>query len=150
MPEKMKWSTIKVPVNVQRYISQIAKETGKSQWKIVMEAVSYYAEYLKRGTRLARSGDLDKVSYYIMKLSIAMERFKMNPSDENLKWIETVVSQIKERLGVDISFVVEPCKAYLRNKSKENYVEINMSWKLAISELIQLACQLMCSENKQQ
>jgi len=132
-----KWQTVILPVSLREKIKEEAKREGKAMWQIIAEGLECREREKTKNWARKATNDLDRTAYYIMKLMTAVERFKIAPSLENLEWVEKTASQIKQRLGVDVSYVVNAAKRYHRTKDKKDLVDLNMMAKMAIAELIE-------------
>lgn len=137
-----RWTTVKVPIELADRIRKIARARNQAHWQVLDEALGLLEAKLASGygtrSKPKIEIDLDKVSYYIMKLSYSVTKFKEKPTKENLDWLRKTCSQIADRLGVDMSLMIRAAETYYRTKSKEDYVELNMAWKNAIMQLISL------------
>jgi len=93
------WATINVPQEVIALIEKIKKRSGenKDTWKNILEALSYYDSL----RRMMKQDMLEKVSWYIVKLSLAYSSFVLNPSQENFESFNERLREIKERLKID-------------------------------------------------
>lgn len=132
-----KWQTVILPVSLREKIKEEAKREGKAMWQIIAEGIECREREKTKNWARRNTNDLDRTAYYIMKLMTAVERFKIAPSLENLEWVEKTVSQIRQRLGVDISYVVNVAKRYHRTKDKKDLIDLNTMAKMAIAELIE-------------
>lgn len=132
-----KWQTLIMPISLREKIKEEARREGKPMWMIVAEGLECREREKTKNWARKATNDLDRTAYYIMKLMTAVERFKIAPSLENLEWVEKTASQIKQRLGVDVSYVVNAAKRYHRTKDKKDLVDLNMMAKMAIAELIE-------------
>ncbi|MEO2151425.1 MAG: hypothetical protein ABGW50_02055 [Thermococcus sp.] len=131
-----KWTTIKVPIEVANKVREVSARTGKPAWQVVLEGIECRERTKTKAYSQQNIDELDRVSYYIMKLMISVERFKLKPNGENLMWLEKTANQIRDRLGVDVGYVVRAAKEYARTLMKDDYVELNMMAKLAIGDIL--------------
>jgi len=134
--KKIKWTTIKIPSELRDQINDLATMLDKPAWKLVLDAVSFFDEQIHK-PRLKESLPLvDKVSWYIVKLSTSVAEFKINPTEENFNKLMKTVEQVKERLGVDVDMLVRACEVYKKEPSVDNKMEINAALKIVVFELI--------------
>lgn len=139
--KKSGWSTVKMPTSVREKVKDIAVRENKPMWQVVLDGIECYER--EKGKNWARrtTNDLDKTSYYILKLVTAVDRVKLAPNSDNLVKLEMVANQIRSRLGVDVGHLVTLARKLIRNKDdieakKKLIVEINKATKMAIAEII--------------
>jgi len=130
------WTTIKVPKAVQEIVSKLAEENNVPRWAVVLSAVDCLEREMKKSWSKRPTSDLDRVSYYIFKLVTAVDRFKLKPTTDNLAKLQKTTEQIKQRLGVNVDFVVNSARSYFNSKDKEGLIEINQATKIAIKKMI--------------
>ena len=131
-----KWTTIRVPKELADLLKKMSEEKGMAYWKVIMNAISWYNAVAKDTRRRDEIPLLDKISWYIVKLSYSVSKFKDEPSENNLNWLTKMVGQIYERLKVDVSYILRTAKAYMESRSKDDLIELNMAWKMAITDII--------------
>ena len=134
--KKQAWKTIHVPEGLKTKIDELSEKIGEPRWIVIAKGLECYERERTKNWKYRNLSEIDRVSYYIMKLMTSVERFKLNPSEDNLAWLATTVNQIAGRLSIDISYVLNIAKRYMKTKDKDDYVELNMLAKLAISDMI--------------
>ena len=130
------WATVKLPKSLKSKLKDIAKRENKAMWEVVAEGIDCVQRDRTKNWARRATNDLDRAAYYIMKLMTAVERFKMAPSTDNLDWLKKTADQIQQRLGVDVSYVINIAKRYKKTLTKDDYVELNMMAKMAIQDII--------------
>jgi len=99
--KKTRSSSIYAPPEFKEKIKQLSEKTGKPQWKILLEALALYETSLRKPRAKEELPIVDKVVWYIEKVSMSIGALKENPSDANLQKTMKTISQIRERLKVD-------------------------------------------------
>mgnify|MGYP000400851031 CR=1 FL=1 len=137
---KHKWTTIKVPRELKDRIDSLRHRTGRVTWEVINEAVSFYEGFLRNPRVRANVSDLDKLSWYITKLSTSFGAFKENPSDENYQYIVKRVEELKKRYNIEADLLVRIADYYRRVKDEELRkkvrIDLNHAFKQTIKELI--------------
>ncbi len=132
----IRWTTIRVPVELRDQIKQLAQRSGKAEWRVISEAISFYSEF-KRSYRVRENMPLaDKISWYIAKISMSVGALKENPTQENLDKLKRTASQIKERIGIDTSYLVRCAEEFFKRQDRDSVIELNMALKLLILEMM--------------
>jgi len=134
--KQIRWTTVKIPVELRDKINDLAKKEEKPAWRIVQDAIAfYYAQ--KQKPRIKEDASLvDKISWYIAKISMSVGEFKANPSQENFERLRRTAQQIQERLGVDVSLLIRNAEAFMRSPDNDNRMELNASLKILILDII--------------
>ena len=135
------WKTITIPEHAYEQIRQLAQQRDMAIWQLVVEMASFYQKSLKKGGRLENADMLDKVAYYIIKLMYSVDVFKINPSQENLEWLEKTIRQLDERLGIKCYEILQPAKRYLQTGNRRDKGTLNMCAKECVMKLIALLFQ---------
>jgi len=140
------WATISVPQEVIALIEKIKKRSGenKDTWKIILEALSYYDNLRSSPRRMMKQDMLEKVSWYIVKLSLAYSSFVLNPSQENFESFNERLREIKERLKMEeVDILQRLASEYIQLKDEEERkkerIAFNQSFKMIIKEMIKKA-----------
>jgi len=133
---KIKWTTIKMPVELRDKINELAEKMEKPAWKIVMNAISFFDEQLRNPRLKERLPVVDKISWYIVKISMSVAEFKVNPTDENFARLIRTAEQIKERLGIDTDLLLRAAEAYKKEPNTDNRMELNAALKMLVFEMI--------------
>jgi len=141
------WSVISVPREVVSLIEKIKKRSGenKDTWKVILEALSYYDSIRSSPRRMIKQDMLEKVSWYVVKLSLAYSSFVLNPSQETFENFNERLEEIKERLKIneEVSVLQRLANEYLQLKDEEERknerITFNQSFKMIIKEMINKA-----------
>ncbi len=134
--QKMKWTTIKVPVELRDIIQNLAKQEDKPYWKFLTNCISWYVEQ-KRNPRVKEElPQIEKISWYIAKVSMSVGELKAKPTKENLQKLEKTLEQIEKRLGIKTDFVRRTVHAYILEPTTDNRMELNMALKMLIFDII--------------
>jgi len=133
---RIRWTTIKVPAELRDKINELAQRMDKPAWKVVLDAVSFFDEQLRNPRLKETLPMVDKISWYIVKISTSVAEFKVNPTPENFNRLLRSAQQIQERLGVDVDLVVRACETYMMDPSPDNRMEINAALKMLVFEMI--------------
>jgi len=134
----MRWTTIKVPKELHTQLKTLADSKNMAMWELIAVMLSHYHEKTKDGKQYRNIDHLDKISYYIMKLSYSVSALKLNPTKENLEWTRKTIDQIATRLELDLGDLRKAAESYYRRRDKEALIVLNMAWKSAIKRLILL------------
>jgi len=106
-------STIYAPKELKERIRGLSEKLGRPQWKILLEALSFYETLVRKPKAKEELPTVDKVVWYIEKLCMSIGALKENPSDANLQKTLKTVSQVRERLGVDTSILEKAASDYV-------------------------------------
>jgi hypothetical protein len=144
-----KETTIYVPVEFKQKIKELSERTGKAQWKVLLDALTLYESTLRRPKTKEELPVVDKVVWYMQKLSMSIGALKENPSEENLARTLNTIKQVKERLLVDTSLLERAIIDYVKLVSSapqdpiekhrvldEARMEINMALKSVLLEIV--------------
>jgi hypothetical protein len=142
-------STIYAPPEFKAKVKELSEKTGKPQWKLLLEALALYESTIRRPRVKEELPTIDKVTWYIQKLSMSIGALKENPSEENLTRTLNTIRQIKERLLVDTSLLERAVLDYVKlvkNNVKdpvekhrildEAKTELNMALKSTLLEIV--------------
>ncbi len=131
----VEWTTIRIPKELKEKIEDLSRKKNVAYWKVIQEAISWYQSTVIETRNRELIPDIDKVSWYIVKLSYSVSKLRDNPTDDNFQWLEKTVMQIKERLGVNIDYLLKSARSYQLEQSKENLIELWMSLKMAVIDM---------------
>jgi len=138
--KQVKWTTVKIPVEIRDKIKRMANRFGMSQWELVNWALGFAETRLKRADVKQDLPAMDKVSWYISKLGLAVGAFRENPNERTLDNAVRVCAQIMDRLGVDTSSLIKVLHDYYDKKDKKESkglkMEVSMELKFVIAEII--------------
>jgi len=147
--KKTRSSSIYAPPEFKEKIKQLSEKTGKPQWKVLLEALALYETTLRKPKAKEELPVIDKVIWYIEKVSMSIGALKENPSDVNLQKTLKTISQIKERLKIDTALLERAVQDFVAvaKKSPEDPVvkhatldevtmELNMALKSVLIEIV--------------
>jgi len=143
--KEKKWHTIKVPSEVMSLLKLIKSKSGqdRANWRVIVEALSFYHNVMSSPRRLMKVDNIEKVSWYITKLSLAYSNFAINPNMATYSDFKLRCEEIVKRLGVDTSVLLKLADEYLslkdEEKRKSKRIEFNQAIKLVIKMMIEKA-----------
>ena len=76
---------IKVPVTLHQKIYEIAKEEDRPMWEVIKDAIETYELYKRRKKPRKDVPTIDRISWYIIKLSMSVGAFKERPTIEHFQ-----------------------------------------------------------------
>lgn len=140
------WSIVTVSREVVSLIEKIKKRSGenKDTWKVILESLSYYDSIRSSSRRMIKQDMLEKVSWYVVKLSLAYSSLVLNSSKETFESFNERLKEIKERLKIDeIDVLQKLVSEYIQLKDEEERkkerIAFNQSFKMIIKEMIKKA-----------
>jgi hypothetical protein len=142
---KGRGTTVWVPPEFKEKVKQLAQKQGKAEWKVLLDAIALYETSLRKPKTKEELPVVDKVVWYIQKLSMSVGEFKANPTEENLQRTLKTVQQVKERLGVDTAILERALADYVRllkgnrrerDDEVEARMEVNMALKSVLIEIV--------------
>jgi hypothetical protein len=144
-----KETTIYVPQEFKQKIKELSERTGKAQWRILLDALALYESTLRKPRTKEELPVVDKVVWYMQKLSMSIGALKENPSEENLARTLNTIRQVKERLLVDTGLLERAVVDYVKLVSTapqdpierhrledEAKMEVNMALKSTLLEIV--------------
>jgi hypothetical protein len=144
-----KETTIYVPQEFKQKLKQLSERTGKVQWRVLLDALTLYESTLRRPKTKEELPIVDKIVWYIQKVSMSIGALKENPSEANLEKTMKTISQIRERLNVDTALLERAVVDYVRLVSNapqdpiekhrvldEAVMEVNMALKSVLLEIV--------------
>ncbi len=134
---KSKGTTIWVPVEFKNRVRSLSERYRKSQWRILLDALSLYEAQLRKPVVKAELSSVDKVIWYIEKLCMSIGVLKENPSENNVYKTLKTISQVRERLEVNTDILERAINDYVRlvHKKSEDAIEKHASIDEATMEL---------------
>ena len=126
------WKSVTVPEPLYVRLREVAAKRGVAIWQLLEEMLSFYVG----GGGVSCGGDLDRAAYYILKLVYSVSALKINPTTENMEWLEKTLAQLEERLGVDCKNILPAAKKYTDNPTGKNKHTLNMTTKHCIKTII--------------
>jgi hypothetical protein len=149
--EKMKiqGTTLWLPKELKDRIKMLSQRYGKAQWKILLDALSLYETQLRKPKTKEDLPMVDKILWYIEKLSMSVGAFKENPSEGNLRRLMNTIGQVRDRLKVDTRLLEKAVTDYsvavtynFKDASEkhtavdESIMELNMALKSVLIEMV--------------
>lgn len=136
----MEWRTIKVPREFYIVLKTRAKSEGMSLWKFINKTFSFYYsvyhdKFNPKDVDRARL-NVQKISWYVYKLSQSIGAFKENPSDYNFNQLMSTINDVKKRLGVNTDVLEIAINQYKKKPSHQNKININESSRAVITDII--------------
>jgi hypothetical protein len=144
-----KETTIYAPPELKSKVKALSERTGKPQWKILLEALALYESTLRRPKAKEELPVVDKVIWYVQKLSMSIGALKENPSEANLEKTMKTIQQVRERLQVDTGLLERAVLDYfklVKNTARdpverhrledEAKMELNMALKSVLLEVV--------------
>ena len=126
--------TIKVPEALWYGIREFAKREKIPMWQVVQRAWGYWLGAY-RNHHVGHS-DIDRIAWYIFKVSSSVGEFKAMPNEENYNRLLKTLVQLNERLGVEIDLVVECMKRYLNKPNLKNRMALNDATKALVIQIL--------------
>jgi hypothetical protein len=122
-------SSIYVPDELKERIEFYSKVHGKAQWRVVMDAMTFY-EMFHKGKLEDKTGEtkfpeLAKAVWYIIKLSMAVGALKADTSPQRAEMLQRAIKQVKDRLGIDVSLLERAVYDYIQVKLNNNGEKAN-------------------------
>ena len=146
---RTKSSTIYAPPELKDKLRRLSEKTGRTQWKILLEALELYETSLRKPKTKEELPVVDKVIWYMEKLAMSIGALKENPSNENLQKTMKTIQQIRERLKVDTAILERAVADFIKavNTKASNgaekhamldeaVIELNMALKSVLIEIV--------------
>jgi len=141
------WKSIGVREEVKKIIDEIAKRRGWKKYQVVELAIRQFAKEQKYGKKEKKyhwGYDIDRELWYAFKLvnSIAQLKFAVEEfNDEDRvsfykKLTMQTISQIEERLGVDLDNVRKAVEKFLENPTGRSKADLNDETKIAMARIL--------------
>jgi len=142
-------SSVWVPREFKERLVSLSRRYGKPQWKILLDALAMYEAGFRRSRGKEELPKVDKVVWYIEKLSMSVGAFKENPTKENLEKSMKTLAQVRERLQVDTGILERALNDYFKLVGSlpedpverhtvldEVTMEVNMALKSVLIEIV--------------
>jgi hypothetical protein len=142
---KSKGATIWVPNEFKARVKALSKKYGKAEWKILLDALALYEASIRKPKLKEELPIVDKVIWYIEKLSMSVGELKANPTNDNLQKTLKTIQQVKERLNIDTSILERSLIDYIKlvggnnkngAKNREDEVEAKMEVNMALKSVL--------------
>lgn len=131
----LKYTTVRVPVQVRDAIKELAMKTHESMWQAVYHAVTYYRAAYSSGFK-ENVTEVGKIAWYCYKIAASIGEFKQNPSKENGALLQKTAQQLADRFGIDIGMLKAAAVKYFQDPSEENRIMLNDAGKDIVAQLI--------------
>ena len=136
----MKWTTMRIPVELRDRIKALSQKTGKVTWEVVLEGVSFLETQLRKPRIKESLGNIEKSAWYITKLATSFGAFKENPNDENFTYLQKRVKELKDKLDIDALLLLRIAEYYRRTKDEELRrkirIDLNMAFKQVVKDIM--------------
>ena len=126
--------TVKVPEPLWYGIREHSKREKIPMWQVIQRAWTYWLG--ARRSNHAGHAELDKLAWYIYKLSASVGEFRANPTENNLAKLTKTCEQISQRLGVDTSLITNAATSYMRKPTNRGRMALNDSTKAVIIQIL--------------
>jgi hypothetical protein len=134
MVKKMTEKTvhIRIPISLKKEIQDKAKQKGVAMWQIILEAITTH-RHVKAG--MIQRSEIDKISWYIYKVSSSFGELRANPNVENKTATLETLRQLHDRLGIEVSDAEIIVKQYDGSHTKKK--SLNDVGKLIVMRIIE-------------
>jgi hypothetical protein len=138
-----RWKHIKVPAYFKEKLKQLSEREKRAIWQILYDAFSYYESQKRRPKIKEELPMLDKVSWYIAKVSMATCWYLATLSDTNYELTVKTISEAGARLGVDMSELLNVLSTFknIKQKTSKHRALVLKALKKTIQEMILLLSQ---------
>jgi hypothetical protein len=130
MPEKT--VHIRIPISLKNELQEKAKQKNVAMWQIILESITILKQ-TKAG--MVKRSELDKISWYIYKVSSSFGELKANPNAENKTATLETLRQLRDRLGIEVSDAEIIVKQYDGSHSKKKI--LNDTGKLIVMRILE-------------
>jgi hypothetical protein len=113
-----KWNNVKVPDYLLEKIDSISRREKRARWQVLYDSLSYYEAQKKKPAIKNELPMLEKVSWYIAKLSQAVTWYITNPDEEHYQFTIKTISEIGTRLNVDVNELLGVLETFKNIKKK--------------------------------
>lgn len=134
--KKIRWTTIKVPVELRDVVKALAQRYSVPENKILWWSVAFFYEQIREPRLKEDLPQVDKASWYISKLAMSVGAFKENPSVDNLQKLQKTAMQVAQRLGVDTRHLIRAAQDYARYQDTDTKIELNAALKMVVLDII--------------
>ena len=122
-------SSVYVPDELKERIEFYSKVHGKPMWRVVMDAMTFYEMFykgkLEDKTGVTKFPELAKVTWYVVKLSMAVGALKADTTPRRAEMLQKTIKQVRERLGVDTSLLERAVYDYIQVKLSGDGEKVN-------------------------
>lgn len=138
--KKYKYKQIHIDETTYNRIKEIAKKTKSKNITVIRQSVDIYYNMVIKPARKSEIPDINKISWYIFKLSQSIGELKQNCNEDNYNYLIKNLEDFEKRLGIDTKYFAEIIDKFYKNECKKNsstYIEINDNAKLIITSLLE-------------
>jgi len=147
MTTKKRWVSIGVTEELRDLIKQVSKRENIRMYQVVEIAIRRYLteqKYKRRDREYHAGYTIDKELWYAFKLvnSIAQLKFVVEEFDEESKVKQyhkltlKTISQIEERLGIDLDNVKKAIEKFVDNPNGVTKAKLNDETKVAMARIL--------------
>ncbi|RLE88781.1 MAG: hypothetical protein DRJ67_01055 [Thermoprotei archaeon] len=133
-PDKIRWKWVRIPEEVWRSIRDQARRENIAIWKVLQRAWSYWVSASR--SHHIDVANIDKLAWYVYKVSASVGEFRARPTEENLKWIENNAKILKDRYGIEADKLVLAARQYMKRPTKKSRMVLNDAAKEVIIQII--------------
>jgi hypothetical protein len=139
--EAAKYTAIEVPIAIAERIRSIAERKGRSEWEILLDAIGYYEAQLRAPKKKEKLPAVEKLSWYISKISVGVALFISNPTSESLDTTLRMLEGVRTRLQVDTRVLAQTLELYFKSedKSPSRRATVMHALKMVIREVLEKA-----------
>jgi hypothetical protein len=139
--ELIQYTAIEVPSEIGERIRAIAERKGRSEWEIILDAIGYYEAQLRAPRKKEKLPDVEKLSWYISKISIGVALCVSNPTQESLEITLKMLESVRVRLHVDTRVLAQTLELYFKSedKSPKRRASVMHALKMVIREILEKA-----------
>lgn len=137
------WTTVLVPKELREKIKTLSLRDGKPQWQVIAEAISFKVSETASPRVKESLSEVEKISWYIVKAVSSIGELKASPTEDNLSRLEKTLTQVSERLGVNVStvnLVLRIARSYVSEKSDERRKalrrDLNAASKMLVMDIM--------------
>ena len=134
MKGKIIWKWVRIPQELYTEIKNQAQREKTAAWKILNRSWSYWRS-TNRNHHVEHK-DLDKISWYIYKVSASIGELRGFPTPANFEKLDKTLKQIEARLKVNTEKVKLAASQYLKNPSYKNRMVLNDTAKSLVYDIL--------------
>ncbi|PMP89124.1 MAG: hypothetical protein C0173_06075 [Desulfurella sp.] len=127
-------------IKIREDIYNLIKDYKQKHKVPISTAVAHAVSFLQQAERKPKVKEnlplADKVSWYITKTVMSAGAFKENPNEQNFNYLMQNLSDMKKRLGAEISFAQEAAQKMMAKKKENWTVEEKIEYNTAVKSLV--------------
>jgi len=112
------YKNIHVPPSLHERIKAIAEKEQRPMWEVIDQAISYYEATLRRPRLKEDLPWVEKVSWYIAKLSAAIAWYATTKDDAHFTNSMKTIMETETRLGVNLASLKEALAIASRRRGR--------------------------------